>query len=310
MEKTNDNYRCRTRKKIIFILLIIIEVIIGFFLILICRAAINRIHIYNTYSNTVLQGENKEDYYVFINNGSSKDLYYNYSEKKANKLLDNIISGNDCYIMYSYLPDILNDISVQKCIANKKFLDLYDFSLQSGRGFNDSDYNYNFGNEVPILVGANLKDVYHLGGIYKFSNGDNGKNFNARVIGILKKDTVNPTLQEVGSTLDNSYIIPMNDYFVNYYFGVSDYDMAMSSLVIKTDAANLENIKKIINNSKMYNAQFISIKNALDNYYNDFIKPIINKLIYGVIFDILLVITISIQIIMIIKKHRKQKKII
>lgn len=310
MEKRNIHSH-KVKRIAIFSVLISFELIVAVFLSFVCNAAINRIHVYDMYSNIVLQGENKEDYYAFINDSNSDDLYSNYDEKKANQLLDEILLNNDCYIMYSYLPNNIDGVSVQRCIANDKFLELYDFDVQLGRGFKSLDYKYNDGDEVPILVGANLKDVYNIDGVYEFSNGDNGKSFNARVIGILQEDTINPTLQEVGGVLDNSYIIPMNEYFADYYFGLSDYDMAISSLIIKADFGSLENAKNTINASKMYNAKFISVKSALDDYYNDFVKSKIPIFVCSLIIDIVLITIMCIQIIIIIKrrKNRKNKEI-
>lgn len=216
------------------------------------------------------------NFFAVVNENNPYEMSKGYDKEKLIDFYNYFIETDiQKYTMYSYLPNVNEEgIEIQKRFANMNFFELYDFDLFNGRKFIETDFVLNDQGEIPIIVGYNLKDIYSIGNVYTFFNGDEGKKFNTRVIGVLDKGANYPSLQEIKESLDNSYIIPISDDFQKRYFGLSDYDLLMSSTILSTqNISELNEVIKEANKTDFFSIDTISVEKALEQYENEVISP-------------------------------------
>lgn len=144
---------------ILRILLIVsasIDTIVAILLILVCCVSfLQPIIDFNNYNAVVLKGEDRTEYYAISTKASSNDVAEFYNKDKFSDFMKNFLNSYKTYIMYDYIPISEDGVSVQCCVSNENFMDLYNFPITEGRYFESNDFDYKFGDTVPILVGSN-----------------------------------------------------------------------------------------------------------------------------------------------------------
>ena len=287
----------------IFIILFFVLILSGFFTYIAVQPVYNYFSIKSEFEKI-----RQPNFYAVLNDRNPYELAKGYDKEKLIDFFNYFIETNiQKYIMYSYLPDVNEKgIEVQKRFANMIFFNLYDFDLFEGRTFIETDFVLDDENEIPIIVGYNLKDIYSLGNTYTFYEED-GEEFKVRVVGVLKKGANYPSLQDVKECLDNSYILPISDDFQKKYFTLSDYDLAISTTIFYTE--NISELNDLINEANktdFFSLDIISVEDVLEEYENYFIFPRYKTIaIFGGISFVLLIL-VGLDISFIIKSNKNK----
>ena len=199
--------------------------------------------------------------YGVVNQTSPEVMFDTFDEAAVQDFFINEYYDEDTqYIIYRYLANIVDNVRIERRIANKTFFSCFPVSVISGRPFSDEDFKVT-SDPIPILVGCNLADIYKLNNIYEFTSGENDSKFQTIVIGILEKDTNYPRMATISESLDNAYVIPMSEWFVENYFGFSDYDMAISNTVMYAeDYKKLQSIEVSAKDQHLFDFEFVSFK--------------------------------------------------
>lgn len=287
----------------IFITLFFALILSGFFTYIVVQPVYNYFSIKSEFEKI-----RQPNFYAVLNDRNPYELAKGYDKEKLMDFFHYFIETNiEKYIMYSYLPEVNNKgIEVQKRFTNMSFFDFYDFDLFEGRTFIETDFVLDDDNEVPIIVGYNLKDIYLLGNTYTFYEEDE-EEFKARVVGVLKKGANYPSLQDIKECLDNSYILPISDDFQKKYFTLSDYDLAISTTIFYTE--NISELNEIIdeaNDTDFFSLEIISVEDALGEYESYFIFPRYKTIaVFGGI-SLVLLILLGLDISFIIKSNKNR----
>ena len=249
---------------ILIVLLILVESFFATILLLYITIPSGKV-IINYYSMEEHFAEiNQEGYFAFINNLLPNEMALNYDKPQVNSHMHTYLEKLDPYIMYSYLPNVTEGVEEQCRIVNSKFFALSNSVPYVGRLFEMSDFLQK--DIIPIVVGYNLKNKYELGKTYTFYHGDDGKTFRGEIIGILHPNTSYPSLGELMESIDNSYIIPLSDYFIDEYFGLSDYDLAVSSAITKSGEIKVTEIVTQVNETKFWELTSVPVTDVIKEY--------------------------------------------
>jgi hypothetical protein len=212
-----------------------------------------------------------------------QELYVNPNVLNFYEYVKNTIDKQ--YIMYAYLPEIQENGNIhERRVANKNFLDLNPLSISYGRIFKEEDFLWEKESVVPIIVGYNLQGDFELNKEYRMYFGE--YYFEAVVVGIIERNFSYPSLGFLGRTenLDNSYIIPISDSFIQHYAGFGDFHMALTSTIYAPD--NTSVLKSIAEKSKEYNLftlEFAVLDDVLDQYVKEVIPGARTFLILSII---------------------------
>lgn len=253
--------------------------------------------------------ENK-NYYATINTYDPA-LLYDLDIKDLNSFfLEDFYDESSHHVIYKYLANIDEDGNhIQRRIANKNFFEIHTINISSGRSFSDDDFLLNSQEEeIPILVGSTLSQLYPLNSVHDISNGDDNQTFKARVVGVMEKDSTYPHLFTVNENLDNSYIIPMSLGFIEYYFGISDYYMATCNTIIDGyEVQEYSQIAKRSNEQNLFTLNFESADNLIHELQNNISITLHNriKIVSAVIVILIIATFIELKLFKIYIKKRQ-----
>ncbi|MBE5891175.1 MAG: hypothetical protein E7282_09470 [Lachnospiraceae bacterium] len=163
-----------------------------------------------------------------------------------------------------YVDEQGNNIE-QRRVTNG-FFDIFHMSVLEGRLFDEKDYD-EVGDEIPVIVGYQLRDKYEVGKKYQFDDGGSGEQFWGKVIGILDKNAEYCELNNysVKQNLDYSYVLPQN-YKNMDKLSFSDLDMAETKMVVFGDR---NEIQKIISNNSPIKVSLINVSDHVQEILND-----------------------------------------
>lgn len=291
-------------KKNILVLLIIFE-IISFFVIFLPALKL----IYDTKNLTILQDKNL---YQVINKSDPNKVLSEFDiEQTKNYFLNKFYNEEICITSYKYLADIDQyGNKFQRRVANYNFFQYFSFNLYSGRMFTSEDFILNDSTSViPIIVGYNLKDLFPLNSVHTFYSGENDQSFKANVIGILETDSSYPRVYTISESLDDSYIIPMSIGFVERYFGLSDFDMAVSNTIFCTDDES--KLSNILQDSDIFSFEIQSLNKIINVQKENILITIKFRLKYWIILSIIisLITVILIKLQKLIRRFYMRGKI-
>lgn len=126
--------------------------------------------------------------------------------------------------------------------ANEAFFEIHGLKAEQGRLFSQEDYEKTT-EPVPVLIGYDLQDNFEVGKEYDFENPTGGDYFRGLVIGVLRK---NSEYYHIGAiafnqSLDASYIVPFGRGMCSPDLAISDYDMALSGMLLFLEDQAMEN---------------------------------------------------------------------
>lgn len=225
--------------------------------------------------NSMVVTQNKLEKVSSLRNSNAYIAVDNTSDEK----MQQILNDEDCTVKLAdffnwlendnikYCSEFGYDISMngegiiesQKSVT-KDFFNMFGISVSRGRVFSDSEYEHE-ASICPVVIGAELEKKYKLNEVYKFENGGLGTEFKGKVIGVLSKNSMYYNLNNINMPiyLDNSYIVPVNTNYNTEKFSFSDYDMALSHMVIFDNSTDkMEQISKALSALNLFDINFIS----------------------------------------------------
>lgn len=161
--------------------------------------------------------------------------------------------------------------------VNELFFQFYGLSAEKGRLFTEEEYASE-SEVVPVVIGYNLRNTFALGEQYFFENPTGGGGFQGQIVGVLKKNSEYYRINNVAInlSLDSSYIVPFGVWMCTPDRAVSDYDMALSGLVLFLDDPGVaEVIEKRIREMNLFRYQLVDVDNAADEAITEQKKSII-----------------------------------
>lgn len=103
----------------------------------------------------------------------------------------------------------------------------------------------------------------------------------------------------------------MNDVFVDNYFGISDYDMAVSSMMVKPNKSqSVTEIETAINEFDVWDAELLCMKDVMDSFPKEVLRAHRENLFVGSCVVVVLISAVVAQIVIFIKIKKKKNDII
>lgn len=216
-----------------------------------------------------------------------KQLFKTFNDNK-------IYFSWDYYIGTTTFED--KEIDIEEKIANEPFFLMNNFNIIEGVPFDKDDFQTLFNKTVPVLVGYNLREIYKLGQTYNFINGGNGENFKGIVIGVLESNSSYPLLREPREegSLDNSYVIPLSNDYIENNASISDLDMGFTSMLLFVDnEEEVINLQNEINRADVFSYKIVPLKKALNGYI-EFYRP---QLMYQIFISVIIILFAAIGMV-------------
>ncbi len=241
-----------------------------------------------------------------MNTKSSYAISDNTVKNKVDEILNNekefipklkelfkSFNNNKIYFSWNYFMDTIEydgkEIEVNEHIANEPFFAMNHFRVIEGVLFSENDFQAKFNETVPVLVGYNLREIYQLGQTYAFTNGGNGEDFTGKVVGVLEPKSNYPLLREPREevTMDNSYVVPLSNDYIDHSASISDLDMGFTSMLLfVNNDKEVINLQTEINNADVFSYKIVPLEKALDNYI-DYYRP---SLLYQIFISLIIVL--------------------
>lgn len=196
----------------------------------------------------------------------------------------NVINENGTQVVYDYLNNNFNyafftdgfivsvpnidDMEISLGYMNEEYYKLNQFELSQGT---ELDFDYQFDEEIPVLIGKGLGKTYPVGSIIKIEESVLGRPINLKVQGILKQNTYHSNYYALNSkTYYNfSILFPVNKEFINN----ANMDLKLNGLmdltILKTTKEEIADLSEVIKDNMGLKFNFFSQKENYD-YFNEY----------------------------------------
>ena len=182
----------------------------------------------------------------------------------------------------------IDDTKILFGYMNEEYYNLYKFQLSQGK---DLYFDYQFDDEIPVLVGEGLSKTYPVGSKIKIEKSIIGQPITLKVQGILKKNAYHSNYYALNSKIyyNFSILVPVNKEFINR----ANMDLKMNGLmdliVIKSTQDETIHLSNFIKNNLGLKFNFFSQEENYD-YFNDYY---IQSLKIMIIITLILLIVIT-----------------
>ncbi len=162
----------------------------------------------------------------------------------------------------------IDDTKILFGYMNEEYYNLYKFQLSQGK---DLYFDYQFDDEIPVLVGEGLSKTYPVGSKIKIEKSIIGQPITLKVQGILKKNAYHSNYYALNSKIyyNFSILVPVNKEFINR----ANMDLKMNGLmdliVIKSTQDETIQLSNFIKNNLGLKFNFFSQEENYD-YFNDY----------------------------------------
>ncbi|MED4344921.1 MULTISPECIES: ABC transporter permease [Heyndrickxia] len=287
-----------------FIIFFVLKVIIIFMISLTvneCSILINGLQRFNSIDG------NK----VYVNTDSTSD-------QKVSKLMEESDSISRMKDLYDFVSDnftkysywdyptgkFAGDQEILQASTDLYFFELFNIKTVMGRNFTKDDLTPKDDN-VPIIVGFELKDKYKLNHTYNMIDPNTGEKIKYKVVGVLKNNESRPSFYDIGY-----------NYSLNYtYFRLLDtssldsfanLDMALGSLVVfSKDAAKVKEIEKKSAELNLFDMNFQKVSNNVSNYLKQVKKGLFISLSLLIGIIVIAILTTGNKILLILKANAR-----
>lgn len=236
------------------------------------------------------------------------------SQKNASELLSGFFSSlyaDEISFCVDYGYDMYCDDKgniVRYHTATESFFALYGLTAGEGRLFSKDEY-MTTGDVTPVVIGYDLRESFKLGQEYYFDNPTGGGGFQGLIIGVLNKNSEYFRMNNisVNENLDSSYIVPFGPGMCTPDRAVSDYDMALSSLVLFLDNPQTEElINKRIQDMNLFQYSLVDVDDAADEALDERQKTILAVSMLSLTIAVVVLATAYLVFRRIIRVHEKE----
>lgn len=184
--------------------------------------------------------------------------------EKLEGIFDYLEKNNVKYILnWSYEKDSPNGTLFSEYTVNQEFLNLNNIQVCEGRLFKEEDYNID-GNQVPVLVGADLQEEYPLGKTFTYRDEDSREECTAKVVGIMDEHA---TRFDIGffenESLNHAILKPFSKNLFLKGKNLASLDMALGGMVFIANAKDANQIAKYIEKTETFSMRLETVEDLL-----------------------------------------------
>jgi len=181
----------------------------------------------------------------------------------------------------------IEDTKILFGYMNDEYYNLYKFQLSQGK---DLYFDYQFDDEIPVLVGEGLSKTYPVGSKIKIEKSIIGQPITLKVQGILKKNAYHSNYYALNSKIyyNFSILVPINKEFINRANMDLKLNGLMDLIVIKSTRDETIHLSNFIKNNLGLKFNFFSQEENYDYFNNYYIQSL----------KIMIIITLILLIVM------------
>ncbi len=181
----------------------------------------------------------------------------------------------------------IDDTKILFGYMNEEYYNLYKFQLSQGK---DLYFDYQFDDEIPVLVGEGLSKTYPVGSKIKIEKSIIGQPITLKVQGILKKNAYHSNYYALNSKIyyNFSILVPINKEFINRANMDLKLNGLMDLIVIKSTRDETIHLSNFIKNNLGLKFNFFSQEENYDYFNNYYIQSL----------KIMIIITLILLIVM------------
>ena len=182
----------------------------------------------------------------------------------------------------------IEDTKILFGYMNEEYYNLYKFQLSQGK---DLYFDYQFDDEIPVLVGEGLSKTYPVGSKIKIEKSIIGQPITLKVQGILKKNAYHSNYYALNSKIyyNFSILVPINKEFINRANMDLKLNGLMDLIVIKSTQDETIHLSNFIKNNLGLKFNFFSQEENYDYFNNYYIQSL--KIMIIITLILLIVIT-------------------
>lgn len=202
------------------------------------------------------------------------------------------LNSNFSYAFYTdgfivSVPGIY-DMEISSGYMNEEYYKLNQFELSQGT---DLVFDYEFDEEIPVLIGKGLSKTYPVGSTIKMEESVLGRPITLKVQGVLKQNTYHSNYYALNSkTYYNfSILFPVNEEFINHANMDLQLNGLMDVIILQTTKEKIADLSEVIKDNLGLEFNFFSQKENYD-YFNEYYLRSL-KIISIITFVFLIVIT-------------------
>ncbi len=182
----------------------------------------------------------------------------------------------------------IDDTKILFGYMNEEYYNLYKFQLSQGK---DLYFDYQFNDEIPVLVGEGLSKTYPVGSKIKIEKSIIGQPITLKVQGILKKNAYHSNYYALNSKIyyNFSILVPINKEFINRANMDLKLNGLMDLIVIKSTRDETIQLSNFIKNNLGLKFNFFSQEENYDYFNNYYIQSL--KIMMIITLILLIVIT-------------------
>ncbi|WP_317914116.1 hypothetical protein [Carnobacterium maltaromaticum] len=210
----------------------------------------------------------------------------------------------ETYGSYKDTESDMDLFDVKSIQMNKNTFNFYNLRIDSGKGIEWENVNYN-SDKIPVILGNKYENIYQLGDVIQ---GDfYSKKMDFEVIGFLEKNSSLFYKNEINHFIDNYLIIPYPNSIgmptdQNQYFsGILYFAMLNGDIVADKNMSNtkiIDELTKISDKSNFYDYTLIGLPTYLTqfNLIRNTIVKNLNLIYYMALLLLFVISTINIVI--------------
>lgn len=193
-------------------------------------------------------------------------------DKSGTQAVYDYLNNNFDYAFYTdgFMASVPNtdDMEISLGYMNEAYYKLNQFELSQGT---DLDFDYQFNEEIPVLIGKGLSKTYPIGSTIKIEESVLERPLTLRVQGILKPNANHSNFYALNSkTYYNfSILVPVNEEFINH----ANIDLKWNGLtditILETTKEEVADLGNVIKDNLGAKFNFFSQQENYD-YFNEY----------------------------------------
>lgn len=193
-------------------------------------------------------------------------------DKSGTQAVYDYLNNNFDYAFYTdgFMVSVPNtdDMEISLGYMNEAYYKLNQFELSQGT---DLDFDYQFNEEIPVLIGKGLSKTYPIGSTIKIEESVLERPLTLRVQGILKPNANHSNFYALNSkTYYNfSILVPVNEEFINH----ANIDLKWNGLtditILETTKEEVADLGNVIKDNLGAKFNFFSQQENYD-YFNEY----------------------------------------
>jgi len=193
-------------------------------------------------------------------------------DKSGTQAVYDYLNHNFDYAFYTdgFMVSVPNtdEMEISLGYMNEAYYKLNQFELSQGT---DLDFDYQFDEEIPVLIGKGLSKTYPIGSTIKIEGSVLEQPLTLRVQGVLKANANHSNFYALNSkTYYNfSILVPVNEEFINHANLDLQWNGLMDVTILETTKEKVAELGSVIENHLGAKFNFFSQQENYD-YFNEY----------------------------------------